>query len=72
LHHVLDGVTGLPSTGTLASWVVAEEAMVADGFATALLVMEPETIADREDLAFVVMADNGRVTQSSNFPGEVF
>jgi len=71
-HHVLDGVTGLPSTGILASWVVAPEAMVADGFATALLVMEHDLVADREDLAYVVMADNGKLNMSSNFPGEVF
>lgn len=71
-HHVLDGLTGMPSTGTLASWVIAQDAMVADGFATALLVIEPELLASRVDLSFVTMADNGRVTMSPNFPGEVF
>lgn len=71
-HHVLDGLTGFPTTGTRASWVVAEEAMVADGFATALLVIDAELVATRDDLSFVTMADNGRVTMSDNFPGEVF
>lgn len=71
-HHILDGLTGLPSTGVLASWVVAQEAMVADGFATALLVIEPELLASRDDLSFVTMADNGKVTMSDNFQGSVF
>lgn len=71
-HHVLDGLTGLPTTGILASWVVAKEAMVADGFATALLVMGPDAVATRPDLPCVVMDDNGQVTMSANFPGEVF
>jgi FAD:protein FMN transferase len=71
-HHVLDGLTGLPTTGILASWVVAKEAMVADGFATAVLVMGPEALATRPDLPSVVMDDNGQVTVSANFPGEVF
>jgi thiamine biosynthesis lipoprotein len=62
----------MPSTGTLASWVIAQDAMVADGFATALLVIEPELLASRDDLSFVTMTDNGRVTMSPNFPGEVF
>lgn len=71
-HHVLDGLTGLPTTGILASWVVAKEAMVADGFATAVIVMGSEALAQRPDLPCVVMDDNGQVTVSANFPGEVF
>lgn len=71
-HHVLDGLTGLPSTGMLASWVIAKEAMVADGFATALLLIEPELLANRQDLSFVTMADSGKVTVSDNFRGTVF
>lgn len=71
-HHVLDGLTGLPTTGILASWVVANEAMVADGYATALLVMGPDAVSQRPDLPWVVMDDNGQVTVSANFPGEVF
>ena len=71
-HHVLDGITGMPSQGTAASFVVAQEAMVADGFATALLVIEPELLYDRQDVSFVVMSDNGVVTASPHFRGEVF
>jgi thiamine biosynthesis lipoprotein ApbE len=56
----------------LASWVVAKEAMVADGFATAVIVMGSEALAQRPDLPCVVMDDNGQVTVSANFPGEVF
>ena len=71
-HHILDGITGLPTRGRVASFVVAKEAMVADGFATALLVIEPELLHDRSDISFVVMSDNGVVAASPNFPGEVF
>lgn len=72
VHHVLDGLTGLPATGVSASWVIAPEAMVADGLATALLVVEPELIAARWDVPWVVMFDNGHVRHSDNFPGEIF
>lgn len=72
LHHVLDGVTGIPSTGVSASWVIAPEAMVADGLATALLLVDPDVIEARWGLPWVIMLDNGQVRHSSNFPGEIF
>jgi FAD:protein FMN transferase len=72
LHHVLDGVTGLPTTGVSASWVIAPSAMVADGLATALLIVEPETIESRWAHPWAIMLDNGQVRYSENFPGEFF
>jgi thiamine biosynthesis lipoprotein len=72
LHHVLDGITGLPATGVMASFVVAEQAMVADGIATALLVAEPEPFEEVFDIEWVTMSDAGVVRSSANFPGEVF
>jgi FAD:protein FMN transferase len=72
VHHVLDGVTGLPSTGVLASWVIAPTAMVADGIATALLVMDPEPLAQAYDIEWVTMAQNGVVRHSDGFGGEIF
>lgn len=72
VHHILDGLTGLPSTGVSASWVIAPQAMVADGLATALLLVDPDTIESRWGLPWVVMFDNGQVRHSDDFPGEIF
>jgi thiamine biosynthesis lipoprotein len=72
VHHVLDGLTGMPSTGVSASWVIAPDAMTADGLATALLLVEPDTVEAHWNLPWVVMFDNGQVRHSKNFPGEVF
>jgi thiamine biosynthesis lipoprotein len=72
LHHVLDGVTGLPSTGVMASWVVARDAMTADGVATALLLAPPEPFAEAFDIEWVTLSDSGVVRHSPGFPGEVF
>jgi thiamine biosynthesis lipoprotein len=72
LHHVIDGITGIPTTGVQASWVLAAVAMVADGCATALLVAEPETIARHFDIEWAIMTDNGQMRSSDNFPGELF
>ncbi|MDF9717145.1 FAD:protein FMN transferase [Nocardioides sp. ChNu-99] len=78
VHHVLDARTGVPVTDVLATWVVADSALVADGLATALFLVPP-------DAATVLAADLGatfvrldrtptgtRVHRSPDFPGEVF
>jgi thiamine biosynthesis lipoprotein len=56
----------------LASWVIAPTAMVADGIATALLLMEPEPLAQAFDIEWVTMAQNGVVRHSDGFVGEIF
>lgn len=72
VHHILDGLTGKPSTGVSASWAIAPTAMIADGLATALLLVDPDTIEAHWGLPWVVMFDNGHVRHSENFPGEFF
>jgi len=72
LHHVLDGVTGIPTTGRVASFVHAPTAMVADGIATALLIDSPDRYSGIDGVSWVVMAENGAVEHSEDFPGEVF
>lgn len=43
LHHVLDGRTGQPTNNVVATWVVADSTMVADGLATALFCIGRST-----------------------------
>lgn len=71
MHHVLDALTGLPTDRVVATWVVAETALVADGLATALFFAEPEEISAHFDFQFARIA-GGRVESSSDFPGVVF
>ncbi|KQP97550.1 MULTISPECIES: FAD:protein FMN transferase [unclassified Rathayibacter] len=72
LHHVLDGRTGRPVDTVVATWVVADSALTADGLATALFVCAPETLADRFDFEFVRVLSDGTLHYSPHFPGEVF
>lgn len=72
VHHILNGITGLPTSGILASWVVAPTALVADGVATALLVMDPEPLANTFPIEWATMTENGVVKHSEGFPGEFF
>ncbi|MWV50528.1 FAD:protein FMN transferase [Rathayibacter sp. VKM Ac-2803] len=72
LHHVLDGRTGRPVDTVVATWVVADTALLADGLATALFVCPPETLAERFDFEFVRVLSDGTLHYSPRFPGEVF
>ncbi|KPD11745.1 FAD:protein FMN transferase [Phaeobacter sp. 11ANDIMAR09] len=76
--HIIDGVTGRPIThGTASVTVLAENAMMADGWATALLALGQERglrIAESEGLAVLFIArspDSGatgfETTTSSQF-----
>jgi len=72
LHHVLDGRTGRPTNDIVATWVVADSCMIADGLATALFLAEPVQLMPRFTYEFVRMHADGRVEWSPEFPGEVF
>lgn len=72
LHHLLDGRTGRPARKVVASWVVAGDAAVADGLATALFFTEARRLAQSFDFAHVRMYASGHAEISRNFDGELF
>ncbi|MEE1765242.1 FAD:protein FMN transferase [Streptomyces sp. SP18BB07] len=72
LHHMLDARTGLPVGEVVATWVVAQEAAVADGLATALFFTEAHRLARTFRFAYVRMHANGHAEISRNFDGQLF
>jgi len=72
LHHIIDGLTGLPTTRTEATFVVAENSAISDGIATALFMTTPEKLSPLFSFEWVMMSSDGLVTSSDGFPGEVF
>ncbi|WP_375001768.1 FAD:protein FMN transferase [Aeromicrobium sp. CTD01-1L150] len=72
LHHVLDGRTGEPTGDVVATWVVARDAMLADGLATALFFVEPEVVTERWDVEWAVMRHDGSVRWSRDLAVEMF
>jgi FAD:protein FMN transferase len=71
LHHIIDVATGLPTRGVIATWVIADSALLADGLATALF-FATEAQLSRFDFQFVRMFSDGRVEHSAQFDGELF
>jgi thiamine biosynthesis lipoprotein len=72
LHHVLDARTGAPATEVIATWVVAGDAALADGLATALFFTGGHRLAEIFRFAYVRMLADGRAERSANFDGELF
>ncbi|KAB2703282.1 FAD:protein FMN transferase [Brucella lupini] len=71
-HHVVDGRTGVPVRDVIATWVVADDALTADGLATALFFVPAERLAGSFHFSFVRMFANGRAEISPDFDGELF
>jgi thiamine biosynthesis lipoprotein len=72
LHHVLDAVTGEPTSEVIATWAIASTAAWADGAATALFFDTAPNFFALHDVNTVRMFANGRVERSPSFPGELF
>ena len=72
VHHILDALTGLPTSSIRASWVLAGDCAVADAGATALFTTAPERLEEYFSFHWVVLEANGRLRHSNDFPGEVY
>jgi thiamine biosynthesis lipoprotein len=70
LHHILDARTGTPVRDVLATWVIAANATLADGIATALFLTDPPRLNETYRFTFVRMSANG-IETSPGFDGEL-
>jgi thiamine biosynthesis lipoprotein len=71
-HHILDARSGLPANRIIASWAIAENAMTADGLATALFFNPASTFKKYFNFSSIRMFADHTVEVSENFPGEIF
>lgn len=73
VHHIVNARTLQPEQKVVASWVIADSTMIADGLATALFfVGSADALRKRFDFSYVRMFSNGMVDYSTNFEGELF
>jgi thiamine biosynthesis lipoprotein len=73
LHHIVDAVTGRPvADGIIATWVVADSALVADGLATAMFLTDPARLSAAFSFEWVRLSIDGRLEASAGFRGELF
>jgi thiamine biosynthesis lipoprotein len=80
LHHILDGISGEPTTKVAATWAAASTGLVADGLATALFFTPGAELeaafgagsATETHFQYVRMFPDSTVEQSPDFRGELF
>lgn len=72
LHHVLDATSGKPVEGIIATWVVADTALVADGLATALFFCRPNELAVHYNYEYMTIHESGAIEASSFFKEGLF
>ena len=71
-HHVIDPSTSRPTNEVVATWVIADSTMIADGLATALFFTAPKKLAATYNYEYLRMHANGSVEYSEYFAKGVF
>lgn len=72
MHHIFDPHTMRPTHDIIATWVVADSTMIADGLATALFFTTPEHLLSVFKFEYVRMYYNGSLEYSSKFKEGLF
>jgi thiamine biosynthesis lipoprotein len=72
MHHIFDPDTVKPVQDVIATWVLADEAMVADGIATALFFSDPSAMEETYEYEYVRVFADGTVSYSPYFEGKLF
>ena len=71
-HHIIDPDTSRPTNDIIATWVVADTAMLADGLATALFFTDPRKLSKKYNYEYMRMFANGSAEYSDYFAEGVF
>jgi thiamine biosynthesis lipoprotein len=72
LHHVLDGTTGQPVWTAVATWALADTAMLADALATALFFVPGDQLQEEFDFSWLTVFSDGSAAHSADFEGTLF
>lgn len=72
MHHVFDPDRMEPTNDVVATWVIADSTMVADGLATALFFAEPSKLREAFVYEYARMHANGSIDYSRAFEGQLF
>jgi len=72
MHHIFDPDAMVPTNDIVATWVIADDAMVADGLATALFFVDATVLSKNYNFEYVRMRTNGAAEYSPYFEGKLF
>lgn len=71
-HHIVDPRSSRPTRDVLATWVIADDTMTADGLSTALFFTSPQKLLGDYRFDYVVVRANGAVEHSHARELELF
>lgn len=71
-HHILSPKTLVPVRDVLAVWTQAETALIADGLATCLFLVDPQSLTQYYKFEYLVVYSDYTINKSKNFPAEIF
>jgi thiamine biosynthesis lipoprotein len=71
-HHIIDPVALVSPDQIVATWVLADDTMTADGLATALFFTEAKRLAEQFSFSYALLDKAGQLSYSSEFPLTLF
>lgn len=71
-HHIINPYTKTSPKHILASWVIADTTIEADGLSTALYFSKPEELMSYFDFEYMLIDDELSIKQSHGFPAKLF
>ncbi len=73
VHHIMNPKTLQPVENIVATWVIADEAIVADAMATALFFVDsPDPLRHEFNFSYVRLRKDRTIDYSDNFEGQLF
>jgi len=71
-HHIMDPDSLSSPENVLATWVIAKDAIIADGIATCLFLTSPQKLFKYFEFEYLVLYPDMTFKKSKNFPSELF
>jgi thiamine biosynthesis lipoprotein len=71
-HHIIDPELLVSPRQILACWIVADTAMLADGLATAVYFVKPDTLQETFKFEYALLNPDMSLDYSRKFPAELF
>lgn len=71
-HHIINPKKLESVTDITATWVIADETMLADGMATCLFFEKPEKLLKEYNFEYLILKCDNTISISKNFNAEIF
>jgi thiamine biosynthesis lipoprotein len=71
-HHIIDPLARKSPDKVIATWVYADDTMIADAIATALFLVDASVLKNVFTFSYVLLKQNYSVEMDKHFPGRIF